>query len=557
MRGHRVAGKRGLVHQQHPVAVARQQHRGRRSSAARSDDDRVVVRTHRASPFFGGASTVSPGGGPSSSSFSGDARRQSRTYGRFVTVVWDRWIAVGFAIGSLCFFVGPFQGSSRLWARAPSASPSSWLDLFHARGGPGVAASHAEPREQVGVRPVVVERRDPIRGDPALQPEHVLGHAGRTLNASGQSAGVGSGRVRLGRLPGVRAAGLPGGQRSASAAPDPSRPPLENGRRQPCRLRVLRDFGGGLLRRAVERLGPRPRRRQLDDGAWRGVLLHRGADAPPDLIPAGPTGRRGVASGGGLPCLGGRGGGFGPGGRELRANSHKGLKKAGGASTSAKLTLQIGLVANNSGIQSAAKKASNPKSDSYGKYPSLSTLQSKWGAKSSVRKGVVNAFKSQGVTAKIDVTHLRATATVSIGKAQKMFGTKWAVYHTSSGNQLVALPVNTPKLPKGMKGNVDIVAGLRLIVSHAVSSRHMNCYRGGARLRRLRVPMTVARRPGRGRWDRRASRRRNRACSPPRRASSRTRSSARTGSRRCRQRGCADRVFGLQSSVRRQHRPRT
>jgi subtilase family serine protease len=154
--------------------------------------------------------------------------------------------------------------------------------------------------------------------------------------------------------------------------------------------------------------------------------------------------------------------------------SHKGLKKAGAASTSSKLALQIGLVADISGIHNAVKSASNPKSDSYGKYPSLSKLQSKWGAKSSVRKGVVNAFKSQGVTAKIDVTHLRATATVSIGKAQKMFGTKWAVYHTSTGNQLVALPVNTPKLPKGLKGNVDVVAGMRLIVKHASSSGHAN-----------------------------------------------------------------------------------
>ncbi len=154
--------------------------------------------------------------------------------------------------------------------------------------------------------------------------------------------------------------------------------------------------------------------------------------------------------------------------------SHKGLKKAGAASTSSKLGLQIGLVANISGIHSAAKSASNPNSDSYGKYPSLSKLQSKWGATSSVRKGVVNAFKSRGITAKIDVTHLRATATVSIGKAQKMFGTKWAVYRTSTGNQLVALPVKTPKLPKGLKGNVDVVAGMRLIVNHASSSGYPN-----------------------------------------------------------------------------------
>ena len=69
----------------------------------------------------------------------------------------------------------------------------------------------------------------------------------------------------------------------------------------------------------------------------------------------------------------------------------------------------MGLIANNSGLQSAVKSASNPASSSYGKYPSLSTLQSKYGATSSKRKGVVNAFKTQGVTAKIDVTHLRAT----------------------------------------------------------------------------------------------------------------------------------------------------
>jgi subtilase family serine protease len=168
--------------------------------------------------------------------------------------------------------------------------------------------------------------------------------------------------------------------------------------------------------------------------------------------------------------------------------SHKGLKKAGGASTSSKLTLQIGLEADISGMHSAAKSASNPKSDSYGKYLSLSKLQNKFGATSSVRNGVKNAFKSKGVTAKIDVTHLRATATVSIGKAQKMFGTKWAVYHTSSGSQLVALPVNTPKLPKGLKGNVDVVAGMRLIVNHASSSADASPGRSRVRARAAAAP---------------------------------------------------------------------
>lgn len=149
--------------------------------------------------------------------------------------------------------------------------------------------------------------------------------------------------------------------------------------------------------------------------------------------------------------------------------SHKGLKKVGATSTGLKLGLQIGLVANNSGVEKAATSASNPSSSSYGKYLSLSSLQSRYGATSSVRKGVVNAFKSEGVKATVDVTHLRASATIGVGKAQKMFGTKWADYRTSTG-AIVALPVDTPKLPKGLAKNVDTVAGMRLTVKQGSSS---------------------------------------------------------------------------------------
>src|SRR3954452_4958566 len=140
--------------------------------------------------------------------------------------------------------------------------------------------------------------------------------------------------------------------------------------------------------------------------------------------------------------------------------SHKGLKKLGGASSKTKLTLQLGLFSNQSGLQKVVKSASNPSSSSYGKYTSLSTLQSKYGASSSARNGVIKEFKAQGILVKIDVTHLRAFATVSVGKAQKMFGTAWKVYKTSSGSK-VALPVDTPKLPSGIKGNADTVAGMR------------------------------------------------------------------------------------------------
>ena len=59
----------------------------------------------------------------------------------------------------------------------------------------------------------------------------------------------------------------------------------------------------------------------------------------------------------------------------------------GTPSSGTKLPLQVGLIANQSGLQNAVKSASNPSSSSYGKYPSLSTLQSKYGASSSKRYG--------------------------------------------------------------------------------------------------------------------------------------------------------------------------
>ena len=123
------------------------------------------------------------------------------------------------------------------------------------------------------------------------------------------------------------------------------------------------------------------------------------------------------------------------------------------------------MIANQQGIANAVKAASNPTSSSYGKYLSLSTLQKKYGASSSRRKAVVGAFKPYGVKATVDVTHLRVSATISIKNAQKLFGPKWDLYATGEKNQAVALPVKTPKLGSGLKGNVDTVAGLGLPVT--------------------------------------------------------------------------------------------
>src|SRR6201996_4418533 len=87
--------------------------------------------------------------------------------------------------------------------------------------------------------------------------------------------------------------------------------------------------------------------------------------------------------------------------------SHKNLKDLGPASTGTKLPLEIGMIANQSGIASAVKSASNPTSSSFGKYLSIASLQSKYGASSSRRKAVVGAFNKYNTKATVDVFHLR------------------------------------------------------------------------------------------------------------------------------------------------------
>jgi subtilase family serine protease len=150
--------------------------------------------------------------------------------------------------------------------------------------------------------------------------------------------------------------------------------------------------------------------------------------------------------------------------------SHKNLKDLGPAATGTKLPLEIGMIANQSGIASAVKSASNPTSSGFGKYLSISSLQSKYGASSSRRKAVVGAFNKYNTKATVDVFHLRVVTTITIGTAQKMFGTSWHVYRNNSTGARSALPVHTPKLPSGLSGNVDTVAGLGHVISSGSSA---------------------------------------------------------------------------------------
>ena len=71
------------------------------------------------------------------------------------------------------------------------------------------------------------------------------------------------------------------------------------------------------------------------------------------------------------------------------------------------------------------------------------------------------------------MTHLRVSATISIGNAQKLFGTKWDLYATGETNQSVALPVDTPKLGSGLAGQRRHGVGPGALRHRACVSEHV------------------------------------------------------------------------------------
>ncbi len=141
--------------------------------------------------------------------------------------------------------------------------------------------------------------------------------------------------------------------------------------------------------------------------------------------------------------------------------SHAGLVRIGPAPNGLPLTLELGLVADNAGLRQALRAASDPASPTYGAYLTLAQLRARYGARPAVQAAVTRALQRAGIRSTVDVTGLRVTAPTTVAKAERLLGTTWSMYATGAPGVLVALPDRRPRLPSGLAGNVDVVAGLR------------------------------------------------------------------------------------------------
>ena len=141
---------------------------------------------------------------------------------------------------------------------------------------------------------------------------------------------------------------------------------------------------------------------------------------------------------------------------------HDGLRRAGAAPADLQLTLTLGLAHDARGVRDAVR-APSPSSDSYGAYPSLHALAAAYGAPLPARRAVARVFRRSGNTAKADVTHQRMTVTIAGDGTADLRHVVGALPHGGRrrARRAAGLP---PRLPRGLAGNVDIVAGLRQVV---------------------------------------------------------------------------------------------
>ena len=109
----------------------------------------------------------------------------------------------------------------------------------------------------------------------------------------------------------------------------------------------------------------------------------------------------------------------------LAAGPIAGAARVGQAPAHKQLTVLLPLKVDQSGLAAFATAVSTPGSAQYGHFASMSTLARRFGATSAVRARVTSFLLRNGAThVAADRTGLDVSATLSVARAQRLFGTR-------------------------------------------------------------------------------------------------------------------------------------
>jgi kumamolisin len=132
----------------------------------------------------------------------------------------------------------------------------------------------------------------------------------------------------------------------------------------------------------------------------------------------------------------------------------------GSASAAQRLNLVFPLSARLGALERFATAVSTPGSAAYGQFESIDRLARRFGVSPRARAGLLSYLRSQGATGvRIDSTGLFADASLSVSRAQRLFGTTLRRYHGARSGVYVA-PTRATHIPRALRGAVAGVVGL-------------------------------------------------------------------------------------------------
>jgi len=140
-------------------------------------------------------------------------------------------------------------------------------------------------------------------------------------------------------------------------------------------------------------------------------------------------------------------------------------RRVGRAATSRTIALEFPLATDEHGLARFAAAVSTPGSTSYGQYASIPWLARHFGASSATRARALTWLHAHGARqVRMDRTGLFADATMSVGRAGRLFGATLARFHAeatsiSRAYDYVA-PARSTTLPRGLRGVATGVIGL-------------------------------------------------------------------------------------------------
>ncbi len=135
-------------------------------------------------------------------------------------------------------------------------------------------------------------------------------------------------------------------------------------------------------------------------------------------------------------------------------------RRVGLAPRAQELAMVFPLRANLAGLERFATAVSTVGSPYYGEYEPVSVLARRFGASLSERHRVSRFLSRAGASeVRIDTTGLFADATLSVGRAERLFGASLARFQAARASRFVA-PTAGPRIPAALRGLVTGVVGL-------------------------------------------------------------------------------------------------